>query len=610
MAFKKRPRLEVFTLTRPSHGTFRKRQPRRFPRMVGAWIGSAVVSLCLWNDSLAQTAIAPSSLPPAQSAEEGLRRQEDRARELQLRGQPKSDVLNREQGVTVPDELPTESPCFVISEIRLNGPDAGLFRWLSATTAPYLDRCIGVIGLRQIAATLDAKLIEWGYVTSKVSLPQQNLKDGVLTFRLHAGRVAQVNLYKAGAASTEDDAWGTWRTAFPVGSGDILNVRDLEQGVEQMKRLPSQAVATELEPGAEPDTSNVRILRQSGTLTDRLRGGATLDDSGSKTLGRAQFSGYLSLDNPFGLNDILSVSANTNVESVDRSHRTQSASLNYSLPWGYNTFTFSKSNSRFAQVVQGTTVRFLSSGRSESAELRWHRTMLRTSAAKTGLFAALSTRRASSFLDDVELVVQRRRTTGFTTGVTYKQLLGNAAIDLEASYRRGMPWRGAQDDLPTAADGGLTLRPKIWQVTAAYQQPFNAGGMPVQFSASLRAQHTRDQTLSVDQISIGDRFTVRGFDGDSVLLAENGYVLRNDLSTPVRLIEGVDSVAFVAIDFGRVWGPSDINLVGDKLAGLAGGLRGRWKRLQFDLTLATPLYKPEGFHSARWNTYLSATYAF
>lgn len=558
----------------------------------------------------AQAGAPFSILSPAGAAEEGLRRQEDRARELLQQIQPDADVLDGRRSGAVSTELPDESPCFFLHEIRLAGPDAGRFRWLSETATPYLNRCAGAAGLRTIAAALDAKLIEWGYVTSKVSLPQQNVKDGVLTVHVHVGRVADVRLARNDAAKSPDDAWGTWRNAFPVGRGDILNVRDLEQGVEQMKRLPSQTVATELEPGAEPDTSNVRIVRQSGNLRDRIRGGATLNNSGGETLGRPQFSGYLSLDNPLALNDILSVSASTNIESVDRTHRSQSLSFNYSVPWGYNTFTASKSTSRFAQIVQGTTARFLSSGRSESAELRWHRTMLRTSAAKTGVYAAVATRRASSFLDDVELVVQRRRTTSVETGATYRQLLGAASIDAELGYRRGMPWRSAQEDFPTAAGGGLTLRPKIWTLNLAYQQPFGIAGKPIQYTASLRAQQTRKQTLSVDQIAIGNRFTVRGFDGDSVLLAESGYFLRNDLSMPAKLVDGIDSVAFVGVDVGRVWGPSAEGLIGDRLAGMAAGLRSRWQSLQFDLTLATPLYKPGGFRTARWNTYLSATYAF
>ncbi|WP_245845217.1 ShlB/FhaC/HecB family hemolysin secretion/activation protein, partial [Noviherbaspirillum humi] len=426
---------------------------------------------------------APTVPPsPADIAQEGLRRQEERAREQQQHLKPDADLLQAAKPTTISDKLPEESPCFPIQGVELTGPDAAKFAWLADAALPYLRQCAGAAGLRQIASALDARLIEQGYVTSRASLPQQNLKEGILTIRLHVGRIAGISMNQAGNPKAPDAAWGTWRNAFPVSDGDILNVRDLEQGVEQMKRLPSQAVATELEPGEEPDTSRLRILRilrQAGTFRQRLRGGITLDNSGSRAVGKPQLSAYASLDNALGLNDIFSLSANSNIESLRPDHRSQSLNLQYTIPWGYNTFTLSRSHNRFAQVVQGTTARFLSNGSSDSADLRWHRILLRTSSAKAGAYALVGTRRASSYLDDVELIVQRRRTTNLETGITYKQLLGAASVDLEIGHRQGINWRGAQDDLPTAAEGGLTVRPTITVASAGLSLPFTLAGRPM-----------------------------------------------------------------------------------------------------------------------------------
>jgi hemolysin activation/secretion protein len=147
-------------------------------------------------------------------------------------------------------------------------------------------------------------------------------------------------------------------------------------------------------------------------------------------------------------------------------------------------------------------------------------------------------------------------------------------------------------------------------LSGTFSQPFKLGASAWQYVATLRAQHTLDATLAVDQFAIGNRSNVRGFDEDSVLLAESGYVLRNEWSTPLKLIDDIDTLAFPGIDFGRVWGPSAENLVGNRLAGAALGVRGKWKSLQFDLSVGTPLYKPEGFRSSSWNPYLSLTYAF
>lgn len=547
---------------------------------------------------------------PEQTIQEGLRRQEERMRDQQKELEPRQDELSPDAEKPAKAAFPQEALCFTINELELTGPDANRFAWLVDTAVPYLRRCVGVKGLGHIATELDARLRELGYVTTRVVLPSQNLHGGKLVIQINAGRAADIRMVQGEGSLSADERWGTWRNAFPVSGGDVLNIRDIEQGVENMKRLSSQTVTTRLEPGDEPGTSLVFIERKTGTLAERARGGVSIDNSGSPALGRTQLAANLAIENPAGLNDILSTSFNTNAEQPTSTHRSQSISVNYSIPWGYNLLTLNASNSRFAQYVQGTTVRFLSSGRSQSAEARLQRTVWRSSSAKLGIYAGISTRRAISYLDDVEIIVQRRRTTNVESGINYRHLFESSSIDLDLNLKRGVPWNRAQDDFVTAADGGLTLRPKISTLNAAYATDFTLAKRNFQYSSTLRAQHTKNTTLSVDQISIGGRSSVRGFDGDSVLLAENGFVLRNEVTTPLKLMESVDTAGYLAIDYGRVWGPSDVVLVGNRLIGLALGLKGRWGATHFNATLATPLSRPQGFSSRRLNFYLSATQSF
>lgn len=568
---------------------------------VGASVAYALVQLT--------SAAWAQSANPEDAALEGLRRQEERSRQQQHQLEPKADVLKPATSQRArPDDLPPEERCFTVRELRLQGQDWERFTWVSDAALPYLGRCLGVQGLARVAGQLDGQLVSRGFVTTRVSLPSQNLQSGVLQIQIHVGRIADIRLVDVGPAGPQPGT--SWSNAFPVSEGDILNIRDIEQGVEQMKRLPSQSVTTQLEPGPRPDTSILVIQRQAGGLRERLRGGLTLDNSGGAALGRMQLSANLVLDNPLGLNDVVSASVSTNAESPSGHHRSQSLGLNYSIPWGYNTLSLSASHSRFAQFVQGTTVRFLSSGNSQTAEARLQRTIWRSSSARLGVYGGLSLRRAESFLDDVEVLVQRRRTSTAEAGINYKHLLRNGSLELDLGQRRGLSWN-AQEDLTTAVAGGPTLRPRMWQATAGYTQGVALGGRQLQYSGNVRAQHTRDMTLSIDQIAIGGRGSVRGFDGDAVLLAENGWNWRNELATPVSLGDKVRHGAlFAALDMGRVWGPSDINLVGNKLAGAGVGLRGAISNIQFQFTLAAPLRRPEGFRTRRWSAYASLSYAF
>jgi len=550
------------------------------------------------------------AVDPLRVGEEGLRRQEERGREQQRSIAPRADELVPAIKAHRPGELPEESPCFPIQEIRLVGPDSGEFAWLTGAATPYLRKCIGAQGLGVIARELDEKLRRAGHVTSRVALPPQNLQSGELHILVQAGRVARVEMVEGSQSSVKDERWGTWRNAFPMRPGDVLDIRDLEQGVENMKRLPSQQVTTRLEPGEEPGSSVVVVERPPAAWSDRVRGAASLDNSGGAALGRAQLGLNASLDNPLGLNDVLTLGLNTNAQRPSSTHRSQSGSVGYSIPWGYTLLSVNSSSNRFAQYVQGTTVRFLSSGRSAQAEARLQHVLWRTSSSKMTLQGAVSTRRAVSYLDDVEVVVQRRRTTNAELGIGLKHLFSSSMVELDVAHRRGVGWGGAQDDFATAAAGGLTLRPRVWTFDVGYTTEWRVADVPVQYGARIRGQLTRDTTLSVDQFSIGSRSSVRGFNGDTVLIAENGMLVRNEWTTPLRLPGPVQISGLLALDLGRVWGPSDLVLAGNKLAGGAVGLRGRWASTYFDLTLGVPLLQPANFPARRATVYLSLTQTF
>ncbi len=577
--------------------------PRRLlPRRLLAAFTRFLAMTCVITPAVAQEA---PLLPPARIIEEGLRRETQRLQEQA--SEPVRDALRPAEAETPSGEIPQETPCFEVQRLALRGSVATEFDWLNDRATPWLNHCLGIQGLRQLTAALDTALLEAGFVTSKVTLPPQNLADGTLQINLHAGRIAAV----------ESTPGLLWAGAFPMARGDLLNVRDLDQGVEQMNRLPSRTVQTHLEPGTEPDTSVVRI--QSNPTGSRLRGGFTLDNSGSPSLGRPQMSTHVAFDDPTGLNDLISASINTNLQDLAADHRSQSLALNYSIPWGYNLFTLSANTTRFAQQIQLTTSPVVSRGRSQGVDLRWDRTIWRNQSSKMGVFAGASIRRSNSFFGDVELVVQKRRNSFANLGVHYKHLFRRASLDAELSLRKGLGWFGAEPDYDPQVSQGLTLRPQIWNASVAVDAPdvFNRRAStqpgqavrPIGLRSSIRLQYTKDTTLTIDQFSIGSRGTVRGFDGTSSLLAENGFAWRNELSMPMQ-IGSLPALGFLAVDMGRVWGPSSAQLIGKHLVGAALGVRSQWRQLQFEAALAIPLAKPSGFRSARLSPYLSLSYVF
>ena len=98
----------------------------------------------------------------------------------------------------------------------------------------------------------------------------------------------------------------------------------------------------------------------------------------------------------------------------------------------------------------------------------------------------------------------------------------------------------------------------------------------------------------VDMISMGGRYTVRGFDGEVTLMGANGWYLRNEFATkfPKQQAE-----LYLGLDVGAVYGYGADLYNGHVLAGAAIGLRGAIDTLSYDVFAAAPIIKPEGFHT-------------
>lgn len=260
---------------------------------------------CSWSGRRATVAAAVMSfpmaalaqpLPEAGRATEIQRRQEQEIEAQRARAAERPDVLSPASGHDARGlTLPAETPGFLLRELAWDGaqPSEGLARAASAV----LGQCVGVQGLRILQEHLIGLLIDGGQVTARVVVPEQSLAAGTLTLRYLPGRISAVK---------GDGAIGWWRTALPTGPGGELNQRDLDQALENIRRLGSQAdAAIDIAPGPEVGDSDILIRPGTGKRWHGYVGG---DNGGMESIGKYQVNAGLTLDSPLCLYDQLSVS--------------------------------------------------------------------------------------------------------------------------------------------------------------------------------------------------------------------------------------------------------------------------------------------------------------
>jgi hemolysin activation/secretion protein len=529
---------------------------------------------------------------------EELRRTQQRQEEERKRQEQAPDVrLQKEEAPAISFDLPVETPCFPIDKVELAGGIPQELAWTREYLALYAGRCIGREGINLIAKRLSERLIARGYITTRVGVPEQELSSGTLTLMLVPGVIRTVRF-------SDEALYGSWRSAFPTGPGRILNLRDLEQGLEQMKRLPFQEVNFDIVPGEFPGESDVVI---AVTRQKPWRLSLATDDAGSRSTGKLQGTATLSVDNIAGINDLFYISGNHDLTGQNNRHGTRGGSAYYSIPYGYWTASLFASQQEYHQLVQGVVEPFEYSGSNKSVEFTLQRVLLRQQNSKSALQLSIGKRQARTYLDDTEIEVQRRNVTTATIGLQHDHYIGQAKVVVSVSHRQGVPWFDAQRDPADAAPGSATTRYRIETADLQLNVPFTVGPLSMRYRNLSRLQYTQDRLLVADQFAIGNRYTVRGFDGDQTLQAERGWFVQNELALPI-LKSGQE--LYLGVDQGAVDGPSAQLLAGTELTGSVIGLRGGFKGFSYDLFAGWPLVKPKQLRSSQPAVGVMASYQF
>lgn len=506
---------------------------------------------------------------------------EDRERVVQEKDvslQPKTDS-------GMPTTLPEEENSFPIDQIILEGDSVSRFGWAQRLLDQYAGQRIGAEGLNLILKDLTNEFINRGYVTTRVQVGGQDLSTGILRIQLIPGRIRNIRF-------AEDGQQGSWWTAFPTKPGRILNLRDLEQGLEQMKRLPSQDVTMDLAPGDQPGESDVIISLKKRKA---WRVAFSADDSGSRSTGRYQGSISLSIDNLFGHNDMFSYTYVHDLDKHSSDKSSQNHSYYYSMPYGKWTFSFSALPSKYRQNAGGLYNDLIFSGKSQTYTLKAQRIIQRDADSKVTMDFQIGRKFSKSFVNGYEIENQKKDTTYLEMGISRRKNFSTGLVDMRIAGRRGVPWMGGMGDPEWVTSNYPTFEYFIGTFDFNLVQQFEWGKTPLRYSFDFRGQATSSPLYGSELFSIGNRYTVRGFEGEETLAAENGFYIRNELSIP---IENIRAELYLGVDYGQVTGPSAKYLVGNKLAGSAIGLRGGYKGFYYDVFAGFPLYKPKKLDAA------------
>jgi len=253
------------------------------------------------------------------------------------------------------------------------------------------------------------------------------------------------------------------------------------------------------------------------------------------------------------------------------------------------------------------SIKYLSNeiGVSRNLEMKADYVVNRTQNSKTALNIGLLQKWNHNYIDNSEIIVQRKQTTTLEVGISQRRYIAKETWDYQLSYHHGIGLLNAQAQENTASEIPTT-RYGLWILEIDMKKPVELWQTQARYSLILRGQYTKSTLFSADCFSIGNRYTVRGFDGEQTLLGECGWYWRNELAFP---IEKIGAEIYGGLDYGEVSGPATASFSSRKLLGSVLGIRGALWKGNFDIFVSWPLKEPQEMKSQNPTYGFQYTYA-
>ncbi|MDR1160406.1 MAG: hypothetical protein LBK69_07260, partial [Syntrophomonadaceae bacterium] len=230
----------------------------------------------------------------------------------------------------------SEEGCLDLQKINISGVKKLNIKKIQKKARKAAGACVRKETLQQIQNDIQQAYIDKGYIAARVYFDFHNIGQKQLNIVVEEGLLEDIILLNPKTKEPQKGAGAALQkfTAFPFTRGRILDLRSLEQGVEQMNKLSSSRAVMDVRPGKNEGGSIVMIDNEP---LPRNSISISYDNNGTKTTGVSRINASYSRDNLFSLNENIYINASTTIGDDPGTRYSRSFVAAYTMPFGYFT---------------------------------------------------------------------------------------------------------------------------------------------------------------------------------------------------------------------------------------------------------------------------------
>ena len=532
---------------------------------------------------------------------EAQRLEERESERLQQRERVFHDSQIRAPEIDLGDEdvapLANSNVCIAVKKASISGLTRYKLADFSVALNDLISPCTKQSQIDALLRAITNRYVRDGYITSRaIYVPERSEIDAV-QITVVEGQLNNIEGEGSAVKLTYDSELDS---AFPRLSRHHLNLRDLEQGVDQLARMSGSEPRIDILPGSAAGTSNITVKRQVNAPW--IRPSITLSNDGSAKTGRQVGTVSLDIDSPFGAADFWSFYYIRDVER-GAEQGAEGYGAFFSLPYGYTTLIVSGGRYKFFTVLESNELRFGNTGDSVNGSLGIDHLLFRDRKTKISVSGALSFYDTVNRIQDIRLSTNSYRIVSGQVGFRVQRRIGAGLVLADLTLSRGFAIFGAEAaDIGPGSDG---LKFRKLEANLGYQARMAILGVATDYSVALRGQWAFDPVLPAERLSLGGSSTVRGFRDDGIS-GTRGATVRQQLGIGLfRLFSDAPNntatqlSAIVGYDAGAIVPKRGDPFERGFLHSSSLGLRLLNRRMLAEISVAAPLSAPATVQRAR-----------
>ncbi len=420
---------------------------------------------------------------------------------------------------------------------------------LAAIVADYTDRTLTSDDLEEVRQQLTLKYIDNGYINSGAVLPDQNVADGVIIYRIVEGRLTEIHVRGNQRLRSRYIQKRVRR-----GTGPPVNINTLQEKLQVLRLNPNiKRINAELKPGVAPGESYLDLLVSEETpfrLSLELNNHRTPSVGGERLLLRA------SHNNVLGFSDRIGLAYGVTKDDLDQFNLAgrDDIDVSYTFPvTGYDTeLTLSYRRSDFS-IIEEPFADLDIESESEDIRIRLRHPLYKTFSEELSVSLTGELRQSKSFLLGVPFSFSpgtddgRSRVSILRFSQDWVKRSLSSVFAAHSSFNFGIDALHSTNGQNTSRDG------EFFSWLGQVQYVRRLGETANQLILKASTQLSDDKLLSLEQFSIGGNQTVRGY-RENQLVRDTGVLASIEFRVPLISDERGREVVQIApfFDYGQV----------------------------------------------------------